>query len=178
MKTPLKASGVSKNRKKPKTRKGGRPTAYSPSMCTAVLKYFEREPWTELERTITRKDGSQVTEKVRQPVELPTLAGFACSIGCHRDTLHDWSKKHPDFADAILRAKDHQARILVANGLSGLYEGPFSVFTAKNILGWRDKTEITGGSEPGDAPIAMSLADHTAAFAALRAKMDRRLGEG
>jgi len=30
---------------------------------------------------------------------------------------------------------------LVTNGLKNLYSSAFAIFTAKNILSWRDKTE-------------------------------------
>lgn len=129
-----------------------RPTLYDPTLCDQLDAYFAKEPWTEAERTIERRDGSTVTEMVRHPCELPTLAGFACQIGVHRDTLHEWTKIHPEFSDAIKRAKAHQERILVGNGLCGLYEGPFGIFTAKNVLGWRDKQDIDLGSDP-DRPL-------------------------
>jgi hypothetical protein len=105
-----------------------------------------------VERTTTRKDGSSVTETVRLPAELPTLAGFASMIGVHRETLLNWTKEHPEFFDAYKRAKDDQERILVANGLCGLYEGAFGIFTAKNLIGWRDKVdhELAG---PNGGPI-------------------------
>ena len=62
----------------------------------------------------------------------------------------DRKPKYPDFFNAYKRAKDHQERILVQNGLLGLYQGNFAIFTAKNVLGWRDKQEIkrSGGDKP------------------------------
>lgn len=131
-----------------------RPTDYDPAYCERIVEFFNREPWTEHQRTITRRDGSTVEETYRLPAELPTLANFACHIGVHRDTLHEWGKVYPEFSDAIKRAKAHQERILVSNGLCGLYEGPFGIFTAKNILGWRDKVEqeISG---PSGGPVAI-----------------------
>lgn len=131
-----------------------RPTIYDPELCDRIGEFFAKEPWVECERTIERRDGSTLTETVRIPTELPTLAGFACHIGVHRDTLHEWTKVYPEFSDAVKRAKAHQERILVANGLCGLYSGPFGIFTAKNVLGWRDKTELehTG---PEGGPLAV-----------------------
>lgn len=131
-----------------------RPTKYDPTFCKQIVEFFAREPWTEHERTITRRDGSTVEETYRLPAELPTLATFACEIGVHRDTLNEWERQHPEFSDAVKRAKEHQERILVSNGLCGLYAGPFGIFTAKNVLGWRDKSsqEISG---PDGEPFQM-----------------------
>jgi hypothetical protein len=139
--TQIAAPSTSANKLSEPNRGKGRPTTYIPEAGDLLLEYFTREPWVETERTITRRDGQTVTEMVRLPAELPTLAGFACVIGVHRDTLNEWQRKYPDFSDAVKKAKDQQERILVANGLCGLYEGPFGIFTAKNILGWRDKVE-------------------------------------
>lgn len=133
-----------------------RPTDYDPAFCDQIVAFFNKEPWTEHERTITRRDGSIVEETYRLPAELPTLANFACQIGVHRDTLNEWGRVHPEFSDAVKMAKAHQERILVSNGLCGLYEGPFGIFTAKNILGWRDKSEIELGSDP-DRPLAHAV---------------------
>lgn len=141
--------------------KVGRPTAYGPEVCDRLLTYFSRDPWVESERTITRKDGSTVTETVRLPAELPTLAGFACEVGVHRDTLNEWQRQHPEFSDAVKRAKEEQERILVANGLCGLYEGPFAIFTAKNVIGWRDKVEqeISGKLEQEITSVEWKVVD-------------------
>lgn len=111
--------------------KGGRPTKYEDWMADAVLDYFST------------------------PVgDFPTLAGFAASISVSRETLHDWatakgadgSLRNPQFSDAYKKAKDMQEQNLVKGALTGVYNSTFAIFTAKNVLGWRDKVEqeITG----------------------------------
>jgi hypothetical protein len=110
---------------------GGRPTKYDISFCEAMSAYFSKEVGF-----------------------FPTLAGFAASIGVTRDTLHEWANakteegtlKHPEFSDAYKRAKEMQEQNLVIGALTGAYNASFAIFTAKNVLGWRDKTEqeITG----------------------------------
>jgi hypothetical protein len=109
----------------------GRPTKYEDWMADAILEYFS------------------------SPVgEFPTLAGFAAFIGVSRDTLHDWAHakdvsghlRNPSFSDAYKKAKDMQEQNLVKGALTGVYNSTFAIFTAKNVLGWRDKVEqeITG----------------------------------
>lgn len=132
-----------------KPRKKGRPTKYDPKYCEELIKYFDIEPHFETPAITTYKDGTTKEEVKFIPSDLPTLAGFAAKIEVNRDTLQEWAKVHQEFSVAIKRAKDLQENILVTNGLKGLYSQPFAIFTAKNVLGWRDKseTDITSGGE-------------------------------
>ena len=110
---------------------GGRPTKYEDWMVDAILKYFDTSVG-----------------------DFPTLAGFAASIGVSRETLHDWATakgvdgalRNQQFSDAYKKAKDLQEQNLVKGALTGVYNPTFAIFTAKNVLGWRDKVEqeITG----------------------------------
>lgn len=109
----------------------GRPTKYEDWMADAMVAYFDASVG-----------------------DFPTLAGFAASIGVSRDTLHDWAHaknvsgdlRNPSFSDAYKKAKDLQEQNLVRGALTGIYNPTFAIFTAKNVLGWRDKVEqeITG----------------------------------
>ena len=110
---------------------GGRPTKYEDWMPQAILDYFTKEVGN-----------------------FPTLAGFSASIGVSRETLHDWATvkdangalRNAEFSDAYKRAKELQEQNLVTGALTGAYNPTFAIFTAKNVLGWRDKVEqeITG----------------------------------
>lgn len=119
----------------------GRPPKYHAGLCEKLLEYFNQEPYTEHERTITRKDGSSITETYRLPAELPTLAGFACLVDVHRGTINQWAESHPEFSEALKKVKEHQERILVTNMMSGLYVTAGAIFAAKNIIGWRDQVD-------------------------------------
>lgn len=110
-----------------KKTKPGRPSEYDSKYCQEILKYFGVKPYETNER------GREVA------ADLPTLAGFASKIGVHRDTLHQWTKDHPEFSDAYKKAKDLQENFIVVNGNRGLINTAFAIFTAKNVLGWRDK---------------------------------------
>lgn len=137
---------------------GGRPTKFNPSYTEEIINYFNISPNRNTIRTITHRNGSTIDEEVLIANNFPTLSGFACKIGVHRDTLYEWAHKvdendklvYPEFADAYKRAKDYQEYILVTNGLQNLYSPAFAIFTAKNVIGWRDRTEtdLTSGGEP------------------------------
>jgi len=127
--------------------KGGRPTKYDPDYCDMLIEYFDIESGYDVEA----ENSKGVMQSVRHASNLPTIAGFARSIRVHRDTIHHWANEQddegnlirPEFSDALKFAKDCQEDILIQNGLKGGYAPSFAIFTAKNILGWRDTKEVT-----------------------------------
>jgi DNA-binding XRE family transcriptional regulator len=137
-------------RKKDKN-KGGRPTLYKPEYAKQLLEFFDVPATAQ----VTDEEGIPMTNAAGNPVmavgEFPTKAGFACEIGVDRDTLNEWSnatledgetKKHPEFSVAYKQAELFQERILIQNALTGRYNAAFSIFTAKNVIGWRDKHDV------------------------------------
>ena len=56
--------------------------------------------------------------------------------------MNVWVKTYPLFSDAYKTAKGLQKEFLAQNALGGISAQPFSIFTAKNICGWRDKKEV------------------------------------
>jgi len=120
---------------------GGRPTDYDPKYCDELVKFFDIEPHFETPCITTYKDGSTREEIKLIPSDLPLLSSFATKIGVHRSTLFRWGKKHKEFGNALKTAKECQRRILITNGLQGLYSTSFAIFTAKNVIRWRDKIE-------------------------------------
>lgn len=111
----------------------GQPTKYDPKYCDEIINYFDVKLYEE-------KNGREVAS------DIPTLAGFAAKLKVHRDTLHTWTKIYPQFADALRIAKEMQENWIAVNGNKGLINPAFAIFTAKNVLNWRDKkdVEITG----------------------------------
>lgn len=130
--------------------KRGRPSVYDPKFCDELIEMFS-QPAT---REVTLRDAKGNERVEVMPGVFPTLARFAAMIGVTRETLHDWATaknpdgelKHPDFSYAYKRAKEFQEANLVEGTMAGAYNSTFAIFTAKNVLGWRDKTEqeITG----------------------------------
>lgn len=126
---------MSENQKHP----GGRPTKYKQEYCEKLIEYFNIEPYEERLKKVVTKSGDVIEIPEDVPNDMPSLAGFAIKIGVHRDTLHEWANEYPEFSDVYKRAKDFQENYLIVNGNKGLISAPFGIFTAKNILKWRDK---------------------------------------
>ena len=135
----------------PEKRGRGRPTVYRDEFVDMMIEFFSQSPTKEV--TVRDAKGNETTQTL--PGQFPTLARFATNIGVTKDTLHDWATakdihtgelKHPEFSSAYKKAKDLQEANLVEGTIAGAYNSTFAIFTAKNVLGWRDKIEqeITG----------------------------------
>jgi len=110
----------------------GRPTKYNDEMPDRL-----------------RKAGQEAVAKG----DLPTLAKASLELGVDRDTLKEWNKKHRIFSAAYKEFKELQEETLVQGGLKNKYHGSFAIFTAKNVLGWRDKQDITTDGKELPQPI-------------------------
>jgi len=74
---------------------------------------------------------------------VPTIAGLACELGMHRETLYAWSKDESktEFSDIFKKVQQAQERKLVNGGLAG----GFNPAVTKMMLtkhGYSDKQEI------------------------------------
>jgi hypothetical protein len=124
------------NRERPKA---GQPTLYKPEYVQEFLDYFDVEPYREVMKKIHTKQGDVIEIPENESNDFPSLSGFAVKIGVHRDTLLEWSKVHPEFGAVYSRAKDFQENFILVNGNKSLIHPQFGMFTAKNVLGYRDK---------------------------------------
>ena len=116
---------------------GGKSLRYQPEFCERLLAFFDVAPFTITE--VAKRDGS--ISLVETAAELPTFAGFAKMLGTTCRVLEEWEEKHPAFRQAACRARDLQGNILIQNSLRGNYSASFAMFTAKNLLGWKDGKE-------------------------------------
>ncbi|MFL9890211.1 hypothetical protein [Paraburkholderia sp. RL17-381-BIF-C] len=128
---------------KPAKRRAGRPSRYRPEFCEALLAHFDGPAERVFE--VVKQDGRGGTIVVHEAraKPFPTLGRFSDTIGVAVQTLRNWAKRYPDFGFAFERARDRQASLLIEGGLSGAYDSRFAVMAAKNLLGWRDKAELT-----------------------------------
>lgn len=118
------------------------PSKYKPEYCKKIVEFFKRPPYRKQVTPVYDRDGN-VTKELNTVVcnDLPFLSEFAHTIGVCLRTLERWEKNHAEFGEAWQMAKDLQKNFLITNGLRGLYNPTFAIFTAKNITDMRDQTE-------------------------------------
>lgn len=125
----------------------GRPSKYNKKYCKAIIDYFDIEPCRTIIEKFHYKNGDEKEKEVEVPNELPLIQGFCRKVGISKSTLHLWVEKHPEFSDAYNIAKGLQEAMWIQNGLRGLYNPSFAIFTGKNMFGWRDQVTFEGNEE-------------------------------
>lgn len=140
----------------------GYPTKYREEYIGMLEEYFDIPSGN----VIINSDA----DNVYLPNIFPTKGGFADKIKVHSDTVYEWahamdpdgSLKHPEFSVTYKRMADAQQRIIIENGLMGVYPSNFAIFICRSVLGLNDRTE---GKLPGegDPPIPLEQDDIEAA---------------
>ena len=74
--------------------------------------------------------------------EVPTFAGFAAHIGVSPQTMDNWCKRHAEFFDARARCKAITEHWFTVALTTGAANPTGAIFVAKNILGWKDRSEV------------------------------------
>ena len=103
----------------------GRPSSYDPLYCEAIVEHCQ--------------DGA-------------SISSFAASIGVARSTINEWASNHPEFSEAVKRAKTAVAAWYDKAGRKAIVEGggnaTLVIFGLKNFDSedFRDvkATELTG----------------------------------
>lgn len=134
---------------------------YHPKYIQLIREHFNVEAgeWV----TVTNAKTGEKELKFRA-VDLPMYQTFARSIGVPSRIVREWATEkdeegnlvNPEFAEVYDEVKDHQTRILVHNGLHDAYKTAFAIFTAKNILGWRDAYSHNIAGIPNAPPITIN----------------------
>lgn len=145
----------------------GCPTKYREEYCSEIVKYFIEARQKVVETVVVQIEesnrypgaGSKKQEVRTIYSELPTFQRFALSIGTHPETLSNWAKKYPEFADAVLRCKAVQEDFLIHGLLSGRIPAMAGIFVAKNITTMKEDT--TAGHLTHPTPERPALADKT-----------------
>lgn len=100
----------------------GRPTKYN---------------WEELEPLMDKA--------IDEGMYIEELANY---LGIEGNTLRAWEAEHPEFLRAVKKVREacqrRIAKLLDAHAYGGIEKGNGSVaiFIAKNVLGWRDRSEV------------------------------------
>lgn len=123
-----------------------RPTKYKKEFCQEIIDFFDQEPYTQEEIPHYKNGQVAWVDKKLKANDIPTLRNFAKKIGVGVSTVYDWcDEKHSsfqkEFSDAFTRAKEIRKWFLIQNGLHGLYNPSFAIFTAKNITDMEDKSQ-------------------------------------
>ncbi len=131
-----------------KKKKAGQPTKYKPGYCDELVKFFDIEPFEDIELPHYQKDGKTLrwTDFKRMPSRLPTLRRFAKKIKVGISSIYRWLDENngafqPKFRDAFTHAKEIRKEFLIENGLQGLYPPLSFKFVAINLTDMKDKTE-------------------------------------
>ena len=120
----------------------GRPSKYKSSYCQELIKFFDVEPYDDVELEHYDKEGNiKWKDKKRMANRLPTLRNFAKHIKVHFSTVYYWIEKHKEFSDAFTHAQELRKWFLIENGLNGCYNPLFAKFVAVNITDMKDKSE-------------------------------------
>lgn len=134
--------------KKPKSKNPvGRPSKYKPQYCQQIIDFFNVMPTKIVIERFFYKNGDEKEKEIEVANELPLIQDFCFKIGVTRKTLLDWTTKFPEFLKAYNIAKDLQEAMWIKNGLKGLYNPSFAIFTGKNMFGWRDQVTFEGDED-------------------------------
>ena len=75
---------------------------------------------------------------------LPLKQDFAAKHRFPSEYLSRWAAKYEWFYQSLKRFEDIQQKQLIYAALSGKIDRTFTIFTLKNIAGWRDVVEQQG----------------------------------
>jgi hypothetical protein len=125
--------------KKPRKEPFGRPTKYKPEYCQELIDFMGQGY---------------------------SIEAFAGKIDTHKDTIYQWVKAHPDFADAKRLGFAKCQVFWEEIGLRGLWNedgGPKLntgnyIFQMKNRFKWTDRVEVSGVDDAEIKPIVLKYA--------------------
>ena len=138
----------------PAQKRTGAPTLYRDEYCAMVVEYFASREIPTMQSPDNRESVAQTY------ATMPTFQGFAGSIGVSTKVLYDWQGRHASFSESCARARDIQEQWFICGLNTGGINPTGGIFVSKNILKWRDKTEIETVSrvEDSESTTAMKAA--------------------
>ncbi len=128
-------------------RKVGGQSVYDPRVHPDGLIDYFREFLEDLEdkevERVKTKHGD--VKYVQAPLSPPLLSGYAVKIGVARETLWEWTKKYPEFDQAVKIAKAIQEKVFLEMGAMGAWNPRIVELMMKNLQEWRDKVDLEHG---------------------------------
>lgn len=136
---------------------GGRPSKYKEEYASLLIKFFSKPLFQEivtqrkyeLKKDKNDKEKKVLIDETRRivPNDIPFDIDFIVEIDISVDTFYRWAKKknkekYPGFYEAYKKTRKLQEQFLALNAIQGRYDTTFAIFTAKNILKWRNQEEI------------------------------------
>lgn len=119
---------------------GGRPSKYDPKYCQEIVEFCDIPAFKTIQIVTTGKNDYEKVEEKEVANPPPFITAFARKIGVSMDTLNEWTRVHPEFSDAFKKAEQIRNEIIITNGIKGLYNPAFAIFTMKNVTDWRDQS--------------------------------------
>lgn len=132
-------------RKRPARPGEGRPTKYSEEMLRLAWEYLEQctdeiYDYVTGESSSDKSSSTSWQQKVR--VRLPTIEGLCLKLQIDETTAYDWGEQNPEFSITLKTIKRKQKEMLIAGGVSGLYNPLITKLVLAANHGMSDKTEI------------------------------------
>lgn len=118
--------------------KVGYPTKYYKELGAEMLEFFDRNPYEII--SIYDENGNE--KKIKIANDFPSFEGFAVHKKFSRKALYLWKKKYKEFRLAWNKCETIQHNFIMVNGMAGLTASAFTIFAAKNVMGWRDKQDV------------------------------------
>lgn len=114
---------------------GGRPTKFTLEILEMAKTYIEK--------------CEDKTESFKLKVSLPTLEGLARLLNVSRDTIYAYGKANKEFSDILEDVRAEQAKRLIDNGLSGVYNPTIVklILSSKHGFVEETKSDVTSGGE-------------------------------
>ena len=116
-----------------------------PKIIKKAIQFLEEyEPYFECPVEKQDKNGDVTTRMERIANPPPNIRILAKALGLSKSTLHRYLKNKKSW-DTVKELMDlTYSETLQENAIMNMYSGSFAIFAAKNRLGWKDKSEVSG----------------------------------
>ena len=118
----------------------GRPTKYTEDLPEKILDFFDVPLERSIPRDIVTKEGVITIMEIK-PNRVPTIERFAANLRVHKSTLYEWSKKYPEFSDALNICRMIQHDMIHQHTFSGDFNAAYSKFYMINNSDMKEKIE-------------------------------------